>query len=265
MPVLGHISLLGYRGELIHPLCTAGPDESAFGDPLEVSMAEWAQRCLDQGGLVVMPHAPEPQLERAADIVLGLVDAIELMHFNPLDPQLKEFGAHSALTGSPTGTATSTSATTYPLVAGTDKMCGRRAPRRHPHLRPPRRARVHLRQLDGGRPPRQHLRHRRAPHRDRKSKGAEPGGRLDLPAGGGTLKSSGASSHCPSRSAPSRSSRAASIEDEVTVGGKLAAEGNSRLRSPTPPGSPFASAAATTTGPTTLPPIRVPFRCWSTA
>ena len=47
-------------------------------------MAEWAERCLDQGGLVVMPHAPDPQLERAADIVLGLVDAIEMMNFNPL-------------------------------------------------------------------------------------------------------------------------------------------------------------------------------------
>ena len=82
--VLGHISLLGYEGQLIHPLCAGGPDESAFGDSLEVTMAEWAQRCIDQGGLVVMPHAPAPQLERAADIVLGLVHAIELMHSNPL-------------------------------------------------------------------------------------------------------------------------------------------------------------------------------------
>jgi hypothetical protein len=86
MQVLGHISLLGYSGELIHPLCTGGPSESALGDPLEVSMAEWAQRCRDQRGLVVMPHAPNPQLERAADIVLDLVDAVELMIFNPLVP-----------------------------------------------------------------------------------------------------------------------------------------------------------------------------------
>ena len=86
MQVLGHISLLGYAGQLIDPLCTGGPDESAFGDPLEVTMAEWAQRCIDQGGIVVMPHAPAPQLERAADIVLGVVNAIELMHLNPLNP-----------------------------------------------------------------------------------------------------------------------------------------------------------------------------------
>ena len=77
MQVLGHISLLGYSGAMIHPLCAGGPSESAIGDALEVSMAEWAQRCIDQNGLVVLPHAPNPQLERAADIVLGLVHAIE--------------------------------------------------------------------------------------------------------------------------------------------------------------------------------------------
>jgi hypothetical protein len=93
--VLGHISLLGYSGEMIHPLCTGGPDESALGDPLEVTMAEWAQRCIDQGGLVVMPHAPNPQLERAADVVLGLINAMELMTFNPLNPsygQINPYG-----------------------------------------------------------------------------------------------------------------------------------------------------------------------------
>jgi hypothetical protein len=86
MQVLGHISLLGYAGAMIHPLCTGGPSESALGDPLEVTMAEWAQRCIEQGGLVVMPHAPNPQLERAADVVLGLINAMELMTFNPLNP-----------------------------------------------------------------------------------------------------------------------------------------------------------------------------------
>ena len=55
-----------------------------MGDPLEVTMADWARRCLDQQGLVIMPHSPNPQLERAADIVLNLIDAIELMTQNPL-------------------------------------------------------------------------------------------------------------------------------------------------------------------------------------
>ena len=92
MQVLGHISLLGYSGRMIHPLCTGGPSESAIGDPQEVTMAEWAQRCLDQQGLVVMPHGPNPQCERAADIVLGLVDAMEMMTFNPHDWQISPYG-----------------------------------------------------------------------------------------------------------------------------------------------------------------------------
>lgn len=87
MQTLGHISLLGYSGQMIHPLCTGGPSEAAHGDPQEVTMAEWAQRCIDQNGLVVLPHAPNPQLERAADLVLGVVDAVEMMTFNPLNPR----------------------------------------------------------------------------------------------------------------------------------------------------------------------------------
>lgn len=123
MNVLGHISLLGYRGRMIHPLCTAGPDESALGDALEVTMAEWAQRCRDQGGLVVLPHAPEPQLERAADIVLGLVDAIELMHFNALDPQLADtFGPPLSPYGLADWYRYLNLGYHVPLVAGTDKM-----------------------------------------------------------------------------------------------------------------------------------------------
>ena len=92
MQVLGHISLLGYSGAMIHPLCSGGPSESAIGDALEVSMAEWAERCIAQGGLVVLPHAPNPQAERAADIVLGLVHAMEMMTFNPFDMQITPYG-----------------------------------------------------------------------------------------------------------------------------------------------------------------------------
>jgi hypothetical protein len=90
--VMGHISLLGYGGPMIHPLCTGGPSESAVGDPLEASMAEWAEACARQGGLVVMPHAPDPQGERAANIVAGLVHAIEMMTFNPHDSQISPVG-----------------------------------------------------------------------------------------------------------------------------------------------------------------------------
>ncbi len=92
MQVMGHISLLGYSGAMIHPLCSGGPSESAIGDALEVSMADWARRCIKQNGLVVLPHAPNPQAERAADIVLELVHAIEMMSFNPFDAQITPYG-----------------------------------------------------------------------------------------------------------------------------------------------------------------------------
>jgi hypothetical protein len=77
--VLGHISLLGYGGDTIRPLCSGGPDESAIGDPVEILLTEWAEQCKKQGGLVVIPHFPLPQCENAASIVSGNVDAIEAL------------------------------------------------------------------------------------------------------------------------------------------------------------------------------------------
>lgn len=118
MNALGHISLLGYSGALIHPLSTGGPEESALGDPLQSTMAEWARRCLDQGGLVVLPHAPKPQLERAADIVLGLVEAVELMTTNPLHPD----GAHLNPYGIADWYRYLNLGYHLPIVGGSDKM-----------------------------------------------------------------------------------------------------------------------------------------------
>jgi hypothetical protein len=115
MQVLGHISLLGYSGAMIHPLSSGGPAESAIGDSQEVSMAEWAERCAAQGGLVVMPHAPNPQCERAADIVLGLVHGIEMMTFNPYDAQVNPYGLADWYRYQNIGYQ-------LPLVAGSDKM-----------------------------------------------------------------------------------------------------------------------------------------------
>lgn len=115
MQVLGHISLLGYEGEIINPLSCGGPNEAAIGDPLEATMADWAERCRQQGGLVVMPHAPNPQAERAADIVLGLVDAIEMMSFNPRTAQISAFGLADWYRYLNIGYH-------LPLVAGSDKM-----------------------------------------------------------------------------------------------------------------------------------------------
>lgn len=79
--VLGHISLLGYEGRMILPLCTGGPDESGLGDPLEATISEWARRCREQNGLVVMPHLPNPRAEGAAALVLGDIDAVEMCSF----------------------------------------------------------------------------------------------------------------------------------------------------------------------------------------
>ena len=79
--VLGHISLIGYEGAMILPLCTGGPDESPLGDPLSATVTEWARQCRAQNGLSVLPHLPNPRAEGAAAIVLEEIDAIELCSF----------------------------------------------------------------------------------------------------------------------------------------------------------------------------------------
>lgn len=82
--VIGHISLLGYQGDIITPLTTGGPDESALGDPVEVLLTDWARQCKQQGGLVVMPHFPDPRAENAACIVSGDIDAVEMTSWENL-------------------------------------------------------------------------------------------------------------------------------------------------------------------------------------
>jgi len=77
--VLGHISLLGYEGDIIAPMTTGGPGESAIGDPVEVLLTEWARKCKEQNGVVVLPHSPNPRAEGAAAIVTGGVDGTEML------------------------------------------------------------------------------------------------------------------------------------------------------------------------------------------
>ncbi len=88
--VLGHISLLGYNGRIIAPMTSGGPDESALGDPIEVLLTEWARQCHQQGGVVVLPHFPNPRAEHAASIVAGEIDALEMTswvdHYSGIDP-----------------------------------------------------------------------------------------------------------------------------------------------------------------------------------
>ncbi len=75
--VLGHISLLGLK-EMVAPMCTGGPQEDWVGGEVQVLMADWAEACRKQGGLVIMPHMPLPDFENAANIVLGHADAAEM-------------------------------------------------------------------------------------------------------------------------------------------------------------------------------------------
>jgi len=82
--VLGHISLLGYRGSIIAPMTTGGPNESAIGDPIDVLLTEWARQCKKQGGLVVLPHFPNPRAEHAASIISGEIDAVEMTSWGSL-------------------------------------------------------------------------------------------------------------------------------------------------------------------------------------
>jgi hypothetical protein len=82
--VLGHISLLGYGGNIIAPMTTAGPDESAIGDPIEVLLTEWARQCRQQGGVVILPHFPNPRAEGAAAIISGDIDGVEMTSWGDL-------------------------------------------------------------------------------------------------------------------------------------------------------------------------------------
>ena len=82
--VLGHISLVGYSGRIIAPMTTGGPNESAIGDPIEILLTEWARQCRKQGGLVVLPHFPNPRAELAASIVSEEVDALEMTSWEHL-------------------------------------------------------------------------------------------------------------------------------------------------------------------------------------
>ncbi len=82
--VLGHISLLGYRGSIIAPMTTGGPDESALGDDVEILLSEWAEACRGRGGIVILPHFPQPRAEHAAAILAGKVDGIEMTSWGDL-------------------------------------------------------------------------------------------------------------------------------------------------------------------------------------
>jgi hypothetical protein len=80
--LLGHLSLVGGHGSPVFPMSASGPSEAYLGDPLWISMAEWADIQHRREGLVVAAHFPHPQAELAADIALGKIDAVELYPHN---------------------------------------------------------------------------------------------------------------------------------------------------------------------------------------
>jgi hypothetical protein len=113
--VLGHISLLGYNGDIIAPMCVGGPDESAIGDPVDVLVSEWARQCKEQGGVVVMPHMPEPRAENAATLIEGLADAVEMCSWGNLLGGINPYSLSDWYRYLNCGYF-------YPVVGGTDKM-----------------------------------------------------------------------------------------------------------------------------------------------
>jgi hypothetical protein len=113
--VLGHISLLGYKGRIIAPMTTGGPDESALGDPIEILLTEWARQCRQQGGLVVLPHFPNPRAEHAASIISGDIDALEMTSWGDLYSGISPYSLSDWYRYLNCGHL-------VPAVGGTDKM-----------------------------------------------------------------------------------------------------------------------------------------------
>jgi hypothetical protein len=130
--VLGHISLLGYSGNIIAPMTTGGPDESAIGDPVEVLLTQWARQCRQQGGLVVIPHFPNPRGEHAATIISGDADGIEMTSWGDMYSGINPYSVVDWYRYLNCGYLAA-------VVGGTDKMCAATAVgtvRTYAHLEP---------------------------------------------------------------------------------------------------------------------------------
>lgn len=80
--LLGHVALLGARRPIL-PMAAGGAPEGRIGGALTELLADWADRCHAEGGLVVGAHFPLPYAEIATDIVTGRIDAVEMQCFAP--------------------------------------------------------------------------------------------------------------------------------------------------------------------------------------
>jgi hypothetical protein len=106
-PFFGHIVLWGLR-QPIMPWCTDGPIEAELGAWQETTMSDWADRCHEQGGTVIIPHFPLPNGEPPVLIATGRADAVEMIAQRQIF-HAEYYGYLNA--GYP-----------LPLVGGTDKM-----------------------------------------------------------------------------------------------------------------------------------------------
>lgn len=117
MHVLGHISLLGYEGEMILPLVAGGPEESALGTPINITMTEWAEQCRAQNGLAILPHHPLPRGEAPAAVILGQIDGIEMTSWELVYAGISPYSLSDYYRFLNCGYQ-------VPIVGGTDKMAG---------------------------------------------------------------------------------------------------------------------------------------------
>lgn len=77
-PFFGHLILWGLHRPVM-PWCTDGPIEAELGGWLETTVSDWADRCHEQEGTVVIPHFPLPNGEPAVLIATGRADAVEMI------------------------------------------------------------------------------------------------------------------------------------------------------------------------------------------
>ena len=106
-PFFGHMVLWGLR-QPVMPWCTDGPNEAELGAWQETTMSDWADRCHEQGGTVVIPHFPWPNGEPAVLIATDRADAVEMV----VQRRLQHAEYYRYLNGG----------YQLPLVGGTDKM-----------------------------------------------------------------------------------------------------------------------------------------------
>jgi hypothetical protein len=77
-PFFGHLILWGLQHPVM-PWCTDGPIEGELGGWLETTISDWADRCHEQQGTVIIPHFPLPNGEPAVLIATGRADGVEMI------------------------------------------------------------------------------------------------------------------------------------------------------------------------------------------